>query len=394
MKPNHRARRLPLPSAPQDRLYVPVTAPVMPDKDAFIERLSTLWEDRWLTNQGRYARELEATLARWLGVPRVALMTNGEVALEIMIRSAIAGGEVIVPAWSFPATWTMLADDARYKPIFVDIDPQTFCVDPDAVAAAITPRTTAILGVHAYGFPCDHERLQAIAASARVPLLYDAAHTFGASLHGVPLAALGDMAALSFHATKVFNTLEGGAVVGRGARMDQVAQRRNFGLRPDGTQAYFGQNGKVDEFRALFGLMTLEKVAEAIAIRAEVTAAYRERFAALGVDEVVVPTWMMDRPGFSWNHAYFPVRFLRRHNTDRDVVDQALRDNGILARRYFVDVLNNSQIYAGKFDPAAIRHCRQAGDEVLCLPIHHDLGEADIDEIVGVVASAYGARRA
>ncbi len=380
-----RTAEVQLPGDAEGRSWPPVTSPLLPEWATLAPMLQDVLERRWLTNQGTYARRLEDALPPILGAPHVALTTNGTLALERMIPSSVAGGEVIVPAWSFPATWNLLADDPRYTPVFVDVG-DDLCIDPGAVAAAITPRTTAILTVHACGAPCAQA---ALAAQHGPTLLYDAAHAFGVELDGQPLGALGDASAWSFHATKVFNTLEGGAVTT--ARPDlaaRVVTRRNFGLGPEG-QTVFGTNGKMDEFRAAVGLATLPLVPGAISARERIPAAYDERLGPLHAEGRVEFRGPPARPNLRRNHAYCPAGFpgvaVR--------TDAALRGHGILARRYFGRTLFDDPVYAGRIRPGDLPRAAHAGDTVLCLPIHHAMDEADVDRVCSVRVASLAAAR-
>ncbi len=370
-----------------DQPWLTVSAPLLPELDALIPSLREIWDRRWVTNQGPVVRALETRLVDVLGAEDVAVVTNGTVAIDLALRALVDGGEVIVPAYSFPATWSLAASDPRYTPVFVDVR-EDGNVDPDAVRAAITPRTTAIVGVHAYGRPADHEGLAALAASHGLALLYDAAHAFAVEVDGVGIGAWGDLSTFSFHATKVFNTLEGGAVSGARARVERVALLRGFGIGPDGVQHVVSGNGKMDEVRACIGLATLPLLSDAMAVRAGVAARYRAAFDALDLHGLHV--WPDVAPNVRWNHAYFPVRIAPPpHGPGRDAVEVALRARGILARRYFTDTVGDSPIYAGRFDPAQLPWTRRLGREVLCLPIHHLMGPGDVDDVVAAFVDAW-----
>ncbi len=370
------------------RAWLTVSAPLLPDLDALVPELRTLWEGRWMTNQGPRVRALEERLAHVLGAEGALAVTNGTVAIELAVRSLVEGGEVIVPAYSFPATWGLIADDPRYTPVFVDVRPDGN-VDPEAVAAAITRKTTAIAGVHAYGRPADHAALEALARAHGVALMYDAAHAFGVTVEGRGVGGWGDLSTYSFHATKVFSTLEGGAVTGARARLGKVALRRNFGLDGQGVQRVVSGNGKMDELRACIGLATLPLVEGAIAARRAVAARYDEGFAALQL--AGLHTWAALPANVGWNAAYYPVRI--EHGGEgpgREAVENALRAEGILPRRYFTDTVGDSPIYRGRYRPEALPWTQRLGREVLCLPIHHEMTAADADDVLRAVASAWG----
>lgn len=382
-----------IPGDPSGREWLTVSSPLLPDLAAFQAGIAEVFASRWLTNQGPRARALEAALAARLGVPRALLFTNGTLAIEVMLRAAVDGGEVIVPAYSFPATWNLLCDDPRYTPVFVDVGPD-FQLNPTAVAAAITPRTTAIVGVHAYGLPADHAALSALASRHGLRLLYDAAHAFGVTVGGVPLTTWGWASALSFHATKVFNTLEGGAIVSPdAAALDACASRRSFGFVRGEEQENFGTNGKMDELRALFGLLNLDAVDAAITTRAGIAAAYDARLSALAIDDLVLPGPLFAQPGLAPNFSYYPLRVQARPGgPGRDGVEAALKAVGILPRRYFASTAIRSAIYQGHLRLDALPWTARFGDEILCLPIHHRMTDGDVDAVVHAIAGAFGAR--
>jgi dTDP-4-amino-4,6-dideoxygalactose transaminase len=379
-----------LPGHPEGTEWLTVTSPLLPDFAELAPLLEDVLARRWVTNQGHYARTLESELAKYLGVPDLVLITNGTVALDMGVLEAIPDGEVLVTAYSFPATWNLFFQNPRWKAVFVDTD-QRYCIDPAAVEAAITPRTTAIVAVHPYGFPCDHDKLSAIAKKHGLVLYYDAAHVFGERLDGQSLAGWGDLAALSFHATKVFNCLEGGALVGSTSLCERLRVRRNFGLRGE-EQVAFGNNGKIDEFRAVVGLLNLPKVAGAIAARKWVGDRYLERLAAMGIEELGLFPEEFNRSGFESNYAYFPVRI--KGGIGRDGLNESLKTQGILARRYFFPTAASSPLYREVVPDGALPNSASASLETLCLPIHHELSEGDVEHVINSVARAFGARTA
>lgn len=371
-----------LPGQPDGPEWLVVTSPLLPEWEDLAPRLQAVLERRWLTNQGAAAVELEEALEGFLGAPQALLATNGTLALEILIREAAPAGEVIVPAYSFPATWNLLFDDPRYTPVFVDIGDDC-CVDPAAVEAAIGPDTTGILGVHAYGATCDRAALEALADRHGLALLFDAAHCAGVRVEEEGVGGWGDGSAWSFHATKVFNTLEGGAITTRDPDLAMACRaRRNFGFAPGG-QAGFGTNAKVDEFRAAFGLATLPLVDAAIAAREAVAERYHEGLTGL---ELRLPGWLRRRPGFSPNHAYFPVFFADA--ATRDAADAALQAGAVLPRRYFDDTLFRAPAYAGRIRREAFPRAATACDTVLCLPLHHRMTDDDVDHVVDLLRRA------
>lgn len=375
-----RSKGTKLPGQPDGPAWLPVTSPLLPAWADLAPRLQAVMERRWLTNQGTEARALEDALVGALGAPHALLMTNGTLALEILIRSALPGGEVLVPAFSFPATWNLLLDDPRYSVRFVDVG-EDGNLDPDAAEAAIGPATRAILGVHAYGRPCHPDRLLALAETHGLVMLFDAAHAFGVRWRGAPVGALGHGSAWSFHATKVFNTLEGGAVsTADPALATRVEQRRNFGFAPGGQDA-LGTNAKVDEFRAAFGLATLPLVTAAIAARGVVAAAYDAGLAAL--PGLRLPQWLRPDATFAPNHAYYPVFF--DDAPAREAAEAALQARHVLPRRYFASGLFSDPVYAGRIDPAALPVAARLSETALCLPIHHSMTADDTALVVGTL---------
>ena len=380
-----RSRGTRLPQQPDGPAWLTVTSPLLPPADALVPLIHDILDSRWVTNQGRYARELEARLAAYLGVPDLVLVTNATIALEMAFLESIDDGEVILPAYSFPATWNLFFENPRFTPVFVDIQPD-FRVDPAAVEAAITPRTTAIVAVHTYGFPCDHARLRAIADRHGLRLIYDAAHAFGVRQPGTPVAELGDLNVYSFHATKVYNTLEGGAVTGDPDLLERLRRRRNFGLSRE-DQLCFGTNGKMDEVRAAVGLLNLDQVDGAIAARAEVSRGYLR---SLPERVPLLQTYGDDLfpAERHHNHSYFPVRVSPDAPLSRDGVLAALQDDGILARRYFFPTPTTSPLYRDHVAPGALPVTRACSLDTVCLPIHHRMTQADCTHVVDSLARA------
>ena len=374
-----RTRGTRLPQDPSGREWLTVTTPLLPDADDFIPMVRDILDSRWVTNQGRHAQQLEGRLAEYLGAEKLSLVTNATVALEMSFLESIEDGEVIVPAFSFPATWNLFFENPRFKPVFVDIG-EDFLINPDAVEAAITDRTTAIVAVHTYGFPCNHGRLRALCDTHDLRLIYDAAHAFGVQVPGPPLSRLGDLNVYSFHATKVYNTLEGGAVTGDRALVDRLARRRNFGLSRE-EQFSFGTNGKMDELRAAIGLLNLQTVDAAIEARGRISRFYLD---VLGSELPLLqcyPDALFPTAG-GHNHAYFPARVHPDAPLDRDGLLAALRRDGILARRYFYPTPTTSSLYRDHVPADALPITRQCSRDTICLPIHHRMSEADCVHVV------------
>lgn len=362
-----------------------VTQPALPPLDEFIPYLQQIWDNKMLTNGGPFHQQLETELARYLGVPYLSLFANGTLALMTAMQSLRITGEVITTPYSFVATaHSMLWNGI--KPVFVDIDPDTFNIDPRQIEAAITPQTTAILPVHCYGRPCDVEGIERIAANYGLKVIYDAAHAFGVQHEGTSVLNHGDLSVLSFHATKVFNTFEGGAIVCPDARTKQrIDHLKNFGFVDEVTVVAPGINGKMSEINAAFGMLQLGHVDGAIARRREIDALYRERLAG------VAGIRCLDDAGERIaNHSYFPILVGPDYPLGRDALYQKLKDAGIHARRYFYPLITEFPMYRGL--PSAHRDnlpvAMAAARAVLCLPIYPDLADADVERIVRLVGQA------
>ena len=309
-----------------------VTRPVMPPLEDYTELLQGVWDRRWLTNDGELHQRLERELEAYLGVKHASLFCNGTLSLLVALQALdLRMGEVITTPFTFPATTNVLHWN-RLRPVFCDVDPITFNIDPERVAAAFTDQTRAILAVHVYGQPCDVEALRELGAQHGVPVVYDAAHAFGVRLNGQPLLEWGDVSSLSFHATKLFTTGEGGALVTADTVLDQrIRSLKNFGIADEETVLAPGINAKMSELSAAFGLLRLRDVDGEIAARAEVTAAYHRVLE--GIPGVTLPP----RPkNVTLNHSYFPVMLnADAFGLDRDELYGALRLFNVVARKYF-----------------------------------------------------------
>ncbi len=367
-----------------------VTRPWLPPLSEFLPYLEEIWRNKTLTNNGPFHQRFEAALCEHLGVEHVSLFCNGTIALVTALQALGIEGEVITTPYSFVATVHSLVWN-RIEPVFVDIDPHSCNLDPRAIEAAITPRTTAILPVHCYGTPCAVDEIQAVADRHGLRVLYDAAHAFGVRQHGRSLLAHGDMSVLSFHATKVFQTFEGGAVICRDARSKaQVDYLKNFGFANEVTVVATGINGKMSEVNAAFGLLQLEHVDQALALRAAVDARYREQLALVeGVH--CLPRAPVDTD----NHAYFPV-LVTAGETVRDRVYAYLRQHGVFARRYFYPLISDFPMYRNlpSAAPERLPVARSVAQQILCLPIFPDLPLDKVDEICRLLALALESRHA
>ena len=358
-----------------------VTQPELPPLQDFVASLEQIWESKLLTNGGRFHQQFEAALCDYLGVEHVSLFTNGTTALLTALQALGITGEVVTTPYSFVATANALLWNGL-QPVFADIDPATFNLDPASIEAAITPRTTAIMPVHCYGNPCDLERIDAIARKHGLKVIYDAAHAFGVRQGGRSILRHGDLSVLSFHATKVFNTFEGGAIVCRDAAMKQhIDHLKNFGIADEVTVVAAGINGKMNEVSAACGLLQLKGIDDAIARRGAVAAQYRHLLA--GVPGVRC----MPQPEHEANYGYFPILVGDDYPLGRDGLYRKLRDAGIYARRYFYPLISDFPMYHGIASAAAenLPRAAAAARQVLCLPIYPGLETRDVERIASLI---------
>ena len=362
---------------------ITVTSPLLPNLDEFTESLKEIWESKWITNNGQFHQKLEAALAEYLKVPYVSLFTNGTLPLLTALQALRITGEVITTPYSFVATTHALWWNG-IKPVFVDIDPSTGNIDPQKIEAAITPRTTAILPVHVYGKPCDTEAIQAIADKYGLKVIYDAAHAFGVEVNGESLLNAGDMSTLSFHATKVFNTIEGGAMVMHDEKTKQrIDYLKNFGFANEIEVVGPGINSKMDEIRSAYGLLNLKQVDAAIAARQKVAVAYRE--VLRNVDGI---SFWDDMPGVRHNYSYFPIFVdAEKYGMTRDELYMKMKDQGIWGRRYFYPLISEFSTYRGleSSRPENLPNAHMMADTVICLPMHHALREEEINRIIDCI---------
>lgn len=362
-----------------------VTQPYLPPLDEFIPYLEKIWDSKILTNGGPMHQQLELALCDYLGVEHIALFNNGTIALLTALQALRVTGEVITTPYSFVATAHSLLWNG-IKPVFVDIDPHTFNIDPSKVEAAITPQTTAIMPVHCYGHPCDVGALQKIADSYNLKVIYDAAHAFGVQDAGGSILRHGDLSVLSFHATKVFNTFEGGAIVCPDAKTKQrIDHLKNFGFVDEVTVVAPGINGKMSEINAAFGLLQLRHIDQVLARRREIDGMYREQLK--GVRGVSVPDEANQTVA---NHSYFPVLIEADYPLSRDVLYQKLKDRHIFARRYFYPLISEFPMYRGMLSAQRGNLPVASGmaEKVLCLPIYPALSDEDIARVVSAVRGA------
>lgn len=359
-----------------------VTRPFLPPLEELLPSLERIWRTRDLTNGAAFHREFEDAVARYLGVPYISLFTNATLALVTALQCLRITGEVITTPYSFVATAHSLLWNG-IEPIFVDIDPDTLTLDAARVEAAIGPRTTAIMPVHVYGRPAHVDGLQRLGETYGLKVIYDAAHAFGARYRERALADYGDIAVLSFHATKVFNTFEGGAIV---CRDPQTKQRidflKNFGFADEVTVVAGGINAKMSEFQAALGLLQLEYVDECIRRRGMVAGRYDAALSDLPGLRVLGPC-----PGLVPNFSYYPLFVDRDYRLGRDDLYGKLRDAGIHGRRYFYPLISDFPMYRNRPSaaPALLPTARSVADSVICLPIYPELSVADQDRVIDVI---------
>ena len=367
----------------EEKKVITVTSPLLPDLDEFNELLKDIWNRKWITNNGHYHQELEKALCEYLKVPYISLFTNGTLPLITALQALRITGEVITTPYSFVATTHSLWWNG-IKPVFVDIDPATGNIDPDKIEAAITPKTTAIMPVHVYGKPCDVKRIQEIADKYGLKVIYDAAHAFGVEVNGESILTAGDMSTLSFHATKVYNTIEGGALV---MHDEQTKKRidylKNFGFAGETEVVAPGINSKMDEMRSAYGLLNLRQVDKAIEARHQVAVKYRE-----ALRDVPGITFFDDMPGVKHNYSYFPIFVdAEQYGMTRDELYFKMKEHGVLGRRYFYPLISTFSTYRGLESATRenLPNAYKMADEVICLPMHHALSEEDIERIINEV---------
>lgn len=361
-----------------------VTSPLLPNLQEFNKYLQMIWDSKWITNNGSFHQQLEQALAEYLGVEYISLFTNGTLPLITALQAlGLTKGEVITTPYSFVATshsiwWNQLT------PVFVDIEEDTCGMNPAKIEAAITPNTVAIMPVHCYGRPCKTEQIDAIAKKHGLKVIYDAAHAFGVKVNGESILNAGDISTLSFHATKVYNTIEGGALVCHSAEMKhQIDNLKNFGFRGEVTVEAPGINGKMDEVRAAYGLLNLKQVDAAIEARKKVADAYRT-----ALKDVKGIRYFDDMAGVRHNYSYFPIFVdAEQYGMTRDELYEKMKAANIYGRRYFYPLITTFDPY--KDYPSAVPEnlpvATKIADQVICLPIHHALNEKEVERVLKVI---------
>ena len=363
---------------------ITVTAPLLPDLEEFQTMLKEIWESKWITNNGLFHRQLEKALAEYLGVEYISVFTNGTLPLITALQAlGLTKGEVITTPYSFVATshsiwWNGLT------PVFVDIEEETCGMDPAKIEAAITPNTVAIMPVHCYGKPCKTKEIDAIAKKYGLKVIYDAAHAFGVKVNGESILNAGDISTLSFHATKVYNTIEGGALICHSAEMKhQIDNLKNFGFQGEVTVEAPGINGKMDEVRAAYGLLNLKQVDAAIEARQKVANAYRAAFR-----NVKGIRFFDDMPGVRHNYSYFPIFVdAEQYGMTRDELYEKMKAENVYGRRYFYPLITAFDPYRDypSANTANLPMATKIADQVICLPMHHELSEEDLKRIVNCI---------
>ena len=360
-----------------------VTSPLLPPLEEYIPYLEDIWKRRWLTNNGHYHEQLEIELRDYLKVPFVSLVSNGTLALMVALQALRVSGEVITTPYSFVATTHSLWWN-NIQPVFADVDPRTLNLDPRKIEAAITPRTTAIMPVHVYGTPCDVSAIREIAERYGLKVIYDAAHAFAVEENGTSVLNHGDMSILSFHATKTYSTIEGGAIICKSEEMKQrIDHLRNFGFEDEMTVVGPGINAKLNELQSAFGLLCLKHFEKGVGARKRISECYRQE-----LKHVSGITVLGERKGVTPNYSYFPV-FVdpQKYGHARDELYERLKTHGIYGRRYFYPLISDFPTYRGL--PSASRSnlpvAAAAADQVICLPMYAELNEADVKRIAAAL---------
>ena len=359
---------------------ITVTSPLLPNLDEFNAMLKEIWANKWITNNGSFHQKLEKALAEYLKVPYISLFTNGTLPLLTALQALRITGEVITTPYSFVATTHSIWWNGC-RPVFVDIEEETCGIDPEKIEAAITPKTTAIMPVSCYGKPCKMNEIQTIANKYGLKVIHDAAHAFGVEVNGESWVSKGDLISLSFHATKVYNTLEGGAMVMHDeATKKRVDFLKNFGFAGETEVVAPGINSKMDEVRAAYGLLNLKQVDKAIEKRHQVAVKYRE-----ALRNIPGIRFFDDMPGVRHNYSYFPIFInAEEFGMTRDELYFKMRADGVLGRRYFYPLISTFSTYRSLPSAGAenLPVATKVANEVICLPMHHELTDADIERVL------------
>lgn len=360
---------------------ITVTSPLLPPLEEFIPFLQKIWGNKWLTNNGEMHQELELQLAEYLGVEYISLFANGTLALITALQALNITGEVITTPYSFVATTHSIFWN-KCTPVFVDVEPKYFNINPSKIESAITERTTAIMPVHVYGNPADIEAIQKIADKYGLKVIYDAAHAFGVKKKGTSILTAGDLSVLSFHATKIYSTIEGGAVICHSQEMKHhIDNLKNFGFRGETVVEEPGINAKMNEVQAAYGLLSLKYVDEAIAKRKQIVEKYRTE-----LRNVSGITYLPEQNGVEHNYAYFPI-FVdeEKYGMSRDALYEKLKSNNIMGRRYFYPLISTFDPYRELPSAQNLPVAQSAAEQVICLPLYPDLEDEDVERIINII---------
>ena len=360
-----------------------VTRSSMPDFEEYVNEIKDIWQSHWLTNMGVKHQQLQKDLIDYMGVEKLDLVVNGHLSLELSLQALNLQGEVITTPFTFASTTHAIVRN-RLKPVFCDIDPVTYCMDVTKIEALINDRTCAIMPVHVYGKPCDTKAIQDIADKYGLKVIYDAAHAFGVEVNGESILNAGDMSTLSFHATKVYNTIEGGAMIMHDAKTKKrIDYLKNFGFAGETEVVGPGINSKMDEMRSAYGLLNLKQVDAAIEARHQVAIKYRK--ALRNVEGI---TFFDDMPGVRNNYSYFPIFIdAQKYGMTRDELYAKMKSQNVLGRRYFYPLISEFSTYRGleSADPANLPNAHKMADSVICLPMHHALSDEDIQRTLDCI---------
>lgn len=360
---------------------IQVTKSSMPEFEEYIEEIRELWDTHWLTNMGTKHKNLESQLLDYLNVPNITLFTNGHLALECIITALNLSGEVITTPFTFASTTHAIVRNGL-KPVFCDINPDDYTIDVEKIESLITEKTSAIIPVHVYGNVCDVKAIDRIAKKHNLKVIYDAAHTFGVTVNGQGIGTFGDASMFSFHATKVFNTIEGGAVTYNDFSIKQVLNDlKNFGITGPETVEYVGGNAKMNEFQAAMGICNLRHVNGEISKRKKVVERYIDN-----LKDITGIKLSQEQAGVESNYAYFPVVF-DGYKMTRDEVFEKLKGNDIIARKYFYPLINSFECYKDQYDVDETPVAKYIAERVLTLPLYADLALEDVDRICEIIKS-------
>ncbi|MBN1037801.1 DegT/DnrJ/EryC1/StrS family aminotransferase [Clostridium botulinum] len=351
----------------------------MPKFEEYMDEIKSIWDSHWLTNMGVKHKQLEVELLNYLNTSNITLFTNGHLALECIIAALDLTGEVITTPFTFASTTHAIIRNGL-QPVFCDINPDDYTIDTDKLESLITEKTSAIIPVHVYGNICNIKELERIAKKHDLKVIYDAAHTFGITVDGVGIANFGDASMFSFHATKVFNTIEGGAVAFRDKKLSKILYDiKNFGITGPESVEYIGGNAKMNEFQAAMGICNLRHIDKEIEKRKAVVERYVERLD--NVDGIKLCKY---QKGVKSNYAYFPVVF-DGYKLHRDEIFEILKAKDIIARKYFYPIINEYECYKGRFDVKKTPVAKYIAERVLCLPLYADLALGDVDKICDII---------